>query len=58
MQAYLSRKNGTWHLVNSAMDTLCSGTGERILRGSALPLAPGTLFGTWTEDTGVLWTCE
>ena len=58
VQAYLSRKNGTWHLVNSAMDTLCSGTGERILRGSALPLAPGTLFGTWTEDTGVLWTCE
>ena len=56
VQAYLSRQSGAWHLVNNGSDCLYDGAGQQIPQGRTMPLVPGALFGTWTEDEGILWT--
>lgn len=55
MQAYISRQNGAWYLVNNALDCLHTAEGESIPPGKELPLSRGTIFGTWEKESGVLW---
>ena len=55
VQAYISRQNGAWYLVNSAMDALRAPEGELLPKGKAMPLRPGAPFGTWEKPDGVLW---